>query len=122
MTLHKHHSFVARLSYAWLGVKFALRTEHSLRFQTAIFVLASVALVLLRPGALWWAIVMLASSGVFAAELFNTAIEQLCDHLHPDIHPRIRIVKDCAAAAVLVTVLGALAVGLALLISLITRT
>jgi len=62
--------------------------------------------------------VILASVGVFAAELFNTAIEHLADHLHPDVHSQIRIVKDCAAAAVLVTVLGALGVALALLIHL----
>jgi diacylglycerol kinase (ATP) len=53
---------------------------------------------------------------VISAELFNTAIEHLADHLHPEIHPSIRIVKDCAAAAVLVTVAGALCVGVALLI------
>ena len=64
---------------------------------------------------------MLASAGVFAAEMFNTAIEHLADHLHPETDPHIRIVKDCAAAAVLVAVLGALAVGLALLIHLLRR-
>jgi len=53
---------------------------------------------------------------VLAAELFNTAIELLADELHPHDSPRIRIVKDCAAAAVLVTVLGALIVGAALLL------
>jgi diacylglycerol kinase (ATP) len=49
-----------------------------------------------------------------AAELLNTAIEELADHLHPELHPRIRLVKDCAAAGVLVAVLGALGVALAL--------
>src|ERR1039458_3870607 len=51
--------------------------------------------------ALWWALVIIASAAVLAAELFNTAIERLADHLHPEMHPEIRIVKDCAAAAVL---------------------
>ena len=76
-------------------------------------------LVVFRPGPLWWALVMLASAGVIAAELLNTAIEHLADHLHPQLHAKIRIVKDCAAAAVLVAALGALAVALALLIHLL---
>jgi undecaprenol kinase len=58
---------------------------------------------------------------VIAAELFNTALEHLVDHLHPETHPRIRIVKDCAAAAVLITVCGALVVGLALGLHLLHR-
>jgi undecaprenol kinase len=53
---------------------------------------------------------------VLAMELVNTAVEHLADHLHPDQHPRIKIVKDCAAAAVLVTSLGALCVAVAFVI------
>jgi diacylglycerol kinase len=48
--------------------------------------------------------------------MFNTAIEALADHLHPEIHPSIRIVKDCAAGAVLVASLGALGVGVAFVV------
>jgi undecaprenol kinase len=55
---------------------------------------------------------------VLGAELFNTAIEHLADHLHPDLHPEIRIVKDCAAAAVLCAALGAVGVAVALVVEL----
>jgi undecaprenol kinase len=53
--------------------------------------------------------------------MFNTAIEHLADHLHPEIHPHIRTVKDCAAAAVLIASLGAVAVAVALVIHLMGR-
>jgi diacylglycerol kinase (ATP) len=56
---------------------------------------------------------------VLAAELFNTAIEQLADELHPEDSAGIRIVKDCAAAAVLIAVLGALGVGAAFAVQLV---
>jgi len=56
---------------------------------------------------------------VLGAELVNTAIECLADHLHPEQHPRIKLVKDCAAAAVLVVSLGAVSVALAFLFSLL---
>jgi len=75
--------------------------------------------VVMHPGPFWWALVMLASASVLAAEMFNTAIEHLADHLHPEIHPHIRAVKDCAAAGVLLASLGAVAVAVALVVHLI---
>ena len=80
-----------------------------------------ITLLILRPGPFWWALVMLASAGVLAAEMFNTAVEHLVDHLHPEIHPRIGVVKDCAAAGVLIASLGAVAVMVALVVHLVGR-
>ena len=54
---------------------------------------------------------------VIAAELINTALEHLADHLHPEQHPRIKIVKDCAAAAVLILSAGALWVALLMVLA-----
>ncbi len=118
VTTHKNQRFLLRLRFALAGLAHALRAENSFRIQLAAFLPVLLAMLLLRPGPAWWALVLLASGGVLAAELFNTAIEHLADHLHPDVHPSIRVVKDCAAAAVLLTVLGAVAVGAALLVHL----
>jgi undecaprenol kinase len=63
--------------------------------------------------------VLLVSSAVIAAELLNTAIERLADQIHPEPHPQVRIVKDCAAAAVLVLAVGSLCVAAALVVSLL---
>lgn|ERR1700733_1339787 len=115
----KNQPFLTRLRFAIAGAAHGLRTELSLRTQTLALLLVLIALALLRPAALWWALVSLAGSAVLAAELFNTALERLADHLHPDLHPEIRIVKDCAAGAVLVSSVGALGVAIALLIALI---
>jgi diacylglycerol kinase (ATP) len=49
---------------------------------------------------------------VLVAELFNTALESLIDHLHPEIHPAIKIAKDSAAGAVLLLSAGAVIVGI----------
>jgi len=92
-----------------------------MRVHLAAFALLLAVLVAFRPEPLWWALAILASAAVISAELVNTAIEHLVDHLHPEIHPSIRVVKDCAAAAVLVAVVGALGVGIALLIHLVTK-
>jgi diacylglycerol kinase (ATP) len=121
LTGHKNQSFPRRLRFALAGLAHALGSEQSVKAQIGVFILVLVAMLWLRPAALWWALVMLASAGVIATELLNTAIEHLADHLHPDIHPQIRVVKDCAAAAVLVAVLGAIGVGLAFVASLVTK-
>jgi diacylglycerol kinase (ATP) len=117
----KNLSFAARFRFACGGLAAALRSEVSMRVHLAAFLLLLAVLVIFRPEPLWWALTLLASAAVISAELANTAIEHLADHLHPQIHPSIRIVKDCAAAAVLVAVAGALAVGVALLVHLAGR-
>lgn len=109
------------MRFALAGIAHGLRTERSLRTQALALLVVLGALALVRPSLLWWALVVLASSAVLAAELFNTAIERLADHLHPDLHPEIRIVKDCAAAGVLISSAGAVGVAVALLIELIHR-
>jgi diacylglycerol kinase (ATP) len=117
---YKNQHFRARLGFALRGFAHALRTEASLRVQAVAGVAALLVLLVLRPAAVWWALVLLASAAVVAAELFNTAIEHLADLLHPQQSPAIRLVKDCAAAGVLIAVLGALGVGAALLVHLVS--
>jgi undecaprenol kinase len=118
---YKNLSLLRRFGFALAGLLHGVRAERSIRTEVIIFTLVMAALAVLRPGPLWWAAVMLASAGVLAAELLNTAIETLADHLCPEIHPQIRVVKDCAAAAVFVTVVGAIAVGIALAVHLLRR-
>jgi len=110
-----------RLRFALAGLGHALRAENSIKIQASVFVLVVVAMWVVRPEPVWWGLVLLASAGVLTAELLNTAVEHLADHLHPEVHPSIRTVKDCAAAAVLVAVLGAIAVGGALAAHLLIR-
>src|SRR6266853_298491 len=110
MSPYKNQSFRARLGFALQGLVHGVRAERSLQLQLLALAAALAALAILRPSALWWALVLLSSALVIAAELFNTALEGLADALHTHDHPAIRIAKDCAAASVLVAVLGALTV------------
>ncbi len=109
----KNQPFHRRLGFAVAGVIAALRSENSFRVHLLAAVAVLGVLVWRRPIALWWATIIVTLMVVLAAELINTAVEQLADHLHPDQHPRIKIVKDCAAAAVLIASLGAVGVAAA---------
>ncbi|MBV8975554.1 MAG: diacylglycerol kinase [Sinobacteraceae bacterium] len=119
MESYKNQRFRARLGFALRGFAHALRSEASLRVQALAGAAALVALLVLRPPPVWWALVLLASAAVVSAELFNTAIEHLADLLHPQQSPDVRVLKDCAAAGVLIAVLGALGVAVALLVHLL---
>ena len=116
---HKNQPFSSRLRCAWEGVRQAVRAETSLQQQLLALPAVLAVLLWLRPAAVWWALALLASCGVLAAELLNTAIEQLADTLHPEQSAAIRTVKDCAAAGVLIAVLGALGVAVAFLVHLL---
>ncbi len=48
---------------------------------------------------------------VFMAEIFNTAIEMMMDMMTDKYHTSIKLIKDIAAAVVLLTSLNAIAVG-----------
>jgi diacylglycerol kinase len=48
-----------------------------------------------------WLAVLLCIGLVLGLEMVNTAIEKLADHLHPQEHKHIGLVKDVAAGAVL---------------------
>lgn len=48
---------------------------------------------------------------VLAAELFNSAIERICDRVHPEFDRTIRAVKDIASGGVLVSAIMAALAG-----------
>lgn len=58
-----------------------------------------------------WLVVIINIAIVLMAELLNTAIENLCNMLHKEIHPVIKIVKDVFAGAVVITALCAFVCG-----------
>lgn len=121
MNLHKNQPFIRRLRFALQGLAAAWRSERNFRIQLGALLSVVIVLVALGIEPVWWALVLLTSGSVLAAELFNTALEHLADHVHPQTHVQIQIVKDCAAAAVLVASCAAIAVGVALLVHVAQR-
>lgn len=59
-----------------------------------------------------WCILILATILVWATEALNTAFEFLCDVASPDFHPLVKKSKDVAAGAVLISAVGAVIIGL----------
>ena len=108
--------FLRSLRAALAGLAATAREERHFRFHlfAAACVIAAGAWIGLAP---WESVaIILAVSGVLAAELFNTAIERLADRVCQEQDPLIGRAKDCAAAATLVAALGAIGIGLVVLL------
>lgn len=92
---------IRSIKYAFEGVHIAFTREPNLSIQLIIGTLFSVLAVFYE---LWnFALAHLVlMSVVISMEMMNTAFETLCDVVHLDFHPKIKIVKDMAAGAVLV--------------------
>jgi undecaprenol kinase len=112
----KNQPFRKRLGFALQGIAEAWRAEMSFRQQCVAAVCVLAVLIWRRPAMVWWAFLTLNCGMVLAAELFNSALENALDHLHPERHPAIRIAKDCAAGAVLLLSLTGVCVFIAFLV------
>ena len=109
----KGQGFTRRLGFALQGLKRATGSERSLRTHLGAAAGVLLVLVVTRPAPLWWAVLGLAVGIVLMAKLFNSALETLIDHVHPEHHPKVGAAKDIAAAAVLLASIAAVVAGLA---------
>ncbi len=96
--------------WSWRGWTAAWATERSLR-QWSIANLVSASLALALPLTIGErALILALGILVLAAELFNTAIEEVVDFMIREQHPSAAKAKDCGSAGV---ALAALAAGVA---------
>ena len=113
---HKNSGLIARLGFALSGLIQCYREEASFRFHIFVAVLVIITLFVLRPPLIWVALIVLISSLVLSAELFNSAMERLADAFSSMGNPQIKAAKDLAAGAVLLLALTAVILGLFLLL------
>ena len=104
--------------YAFKGLGWMISHERNFRIHLAI--LSIMLYFLLRfdyfvlTGA-EWAILIIISALVLAAEMINTAIEKTNDATVTELNPNVKIAKDVAAGAVLVFAVSSVLVGFAIL-------
>lgn len=108
--------FSQAFRYAAIGLRLAWTEGLNFKIEIVCAILVVALGVFLNISALAFCIVILAITSVLAAEVFNTALEELCDKFQPTHDPHIAKIKDLAAAAVLLTSVGAFIVGLIIFI------
>jgi diacylglycerol kinase (ATP) len=82
----------------------AFREEPALRQEMLLIVAGLPLAFLLTDDAFQRAALVGSLMVLLAVELLNTAIERLCDKLHPGRDPSIGYVKDLGSAAVLAAI------------------
>lgn len=100
------------LKFAFKGAWLLVSTEASIKVQIAIAILVSILGFIMQLKAQEWLFQCLAIGLVLVAESLNTAIEKLCDFIHPDFHKRIGFIKDISAGAVTFAAIIAIIIGL----------
>ena len=110
----KKFSIIARLrsfKFAFRGLIYLFRDEHNAWIHAlAAIVIIAMGLAFKLTGFEWVAI-LFAIALVFITELINSAIENMVDLMHPELHPKAGKIKDLAAAAVLIASIIALIIG-----------
>lgn len=104
--------FTAGFHYAFSGLWYALRTQRNMRVHVVVACLAVVMGIVLRISAVEFAMIFVAITGVFIAEMFNTVIELCIDLVSPAYHPLAKIAKDVAAGAVLLSAILSVVIGI----------
>lgn len=100
------------LKYAWHGIRTAVSHEKVFRIELAFAVAVTVAGFVLNISRTEAAIVTICCTLVLSAECLNSALERIVDIVSPEFHPIAKQIKDLAAAAVLITAIGSLILGI----------
>ncbi len=106
--------FASRLrsfGYAFRGWWYVLRTQRNASVHVVIAVVVFGISIWLGLKPLEWAVIVLTTAIVFAAEFLNTAIEAVVDLASPGKHPLAKVGKDVGAGAVLIAALAAVVIG-----------
>lgn len=97
------HNRLTSFGYAFQGIRQVVKQEPNARIHALATVIVIVAGLFKGLSKLEWVAILLAIAAVWVTEILNTCIEMLCDlYCKGEYHPTVKIIKDLAAAAVLI--------------------
>ncbi|MDN5397347.1 MAG: diacylglycerol kinase family protein, partial [Chryseobacterium sp.] len=88
-----HKSFL----HAFQGIFQMVLTERNFQIELVAFFINLFFIFYFKLSGTDTALVLMASVAVLSAEIFNTAIERICDIIQPDFDKRIGFIKDISA-------------------------
>jgi len=98
--------------YSFRGIKKAFLEEQNLQIQLIVGIIIIIIALILNIKPLEWCLIISVIFLVFLMEMINSAIERAVDVLKPRIHAYAKEIKDIMAAAVMLSGLLAIIVGL----------
>ena len=98
--------------FAFNGLKVLFLEEHNSRIHLVIALVVIMAGFLCKITNYEWLAILLSLGLVISLEIVNTALEKIADFISPEYDLRIKVIKDLAAAGVMVGAFAAVGVGL----------
>lgn len=86
------------------GLSYAVKYDFSVTYKLVLSIIVLIVAFAFR-GWVDFLMVLVATTLVLMAELFNSAIEAICDFVEDKYNEKIKVIKDIAAAAVGVSIL-----------------
>src|SRR4051812_33421085 len=102
------HKRMLAFGYALNGIKIAWQEEAHFKFHMTAASIALLASWAFHITETQFLLVIAAIGMVMSAEIFNAALEEICDKYTSENDPHIRKIKDLAAGAVFVASIAAL--------------
>ncbi|MCM4166465.1 Undecaprenol kinase [Arenibacter antarcticus] len=103
---------IRSVGFAVKGALLLIKTEASIKVQVFIGIVMTAAGFYYEISNTEWTIQILAIALVLGIEGMNTAIEKLSDFVQPNFDPKIGLIKDVSAGAVMLVSVAACAIGL----------
>lgn len=101
--------------HAGNGIRILIQSEIHAKIHLIASLLVIILASFLELSRIEFALLLFAIGMVWVAEAINTAIEKIMDLLHPGHHPKVGIIKDLAAGAVLIASICAAVIGFLIL-------
>ncbi|MBN1219753.1 MAG: diacylglycerol kinase family protein [Anaerolineae bacterium] len=108
-------SRIQSFQYAFAGIWHTFKTQRNAQIHLGIACLILMLGLWLKLSFTEWAVIVLTMGFVVATEMLNTVAEAAMDYATTEFDPQVKIVKDVAAGAVLVSAITAVMVGLLIL-------
>lgn len=109
--MNRVHSFLRGIGFALEGIKALLKKDRNFKIQLTIFILVCFVGLYFQIKTFEWIAILIISALVISLEIINSAIERLCDLYSLEENPKIKIIKDICAAAVLIASLFSVTIG-----------
>lgn len=110
--LMRKPSLFISLRNAFYGVFLIFRSERNFRIEAFALLINIFLIIFFGLSKTDTLIILVVSFAVLVAEIFNTAVEKICDIIHPDYDRRIGFIKDICAGAVVLTALFSVIAGI----------
>ena len=110
--MNRRKQFIISIGHAIDGFRYLYRTQNNIRIHFFITIGIIVLSIVLGISIIEWGLIFLTIALVWITESFNTVYERMFDLVDPNINPLVKIGKDVSAAAVLISAVVSIIIGI----------